>query len=145
MDFTVLYVILAAIGVVGLVVGISWLLKKLNVDVGKMLIILDPLETILKFVKVVLIDMGIDEDELDVYSGTILDTLEYLKTLDPDIGKETRIAEGKAYCEGLLIKFGVNLTPARVEIINQVIPALWNLYYAIQETQTEVEYNESAK
>jgi hypothetical protein len=131
MDFTILWIILSCIGVVGLIVGLTWLFKRLNVDITKLLIILDPLETIFEFIKKVLVDMGIEESELSVYSDVILDTFEYLKTLDENIGVETKIAEGIAYAEGLLVKLGVNVT-------NQIIPILWSLYYAIEKTQTEI-------
>jgi hypothetical protein len=142
MDYTILWIILSCIGVVGLIVGLTWLFKRLNVDITKLLIILDPLETIFEFIKKVLVDMGIEESELSVYSDTVLDTLEYLKTLDPEIGIESKMAESTAYCEGLLVKFGIDVTPVRSEIIKQIIPILWNLYDAIQKTQTEIEFED---
>lgn len=139
MNFTILYVILACIGTVGLIISIAYITKKFNVDTDKLIAILDPLETVFKFIRLVLIDMGIQEDELEIYSSTIFDTLEYLKTLDPTISKESRIEEAIAYCEGLLIKFGIELNETRTQIIRQLIPTLWNLSDAIKETQVEIE------
>jgi len=139
MDFTILYVILACVGVVGLIILITWLLKKINVDVDDVVIILDPTETIIKFAKVVLIDMGISEKEVTFYTDVCIDTLEYLKVIPEDVGKETRISEGIEYARETLEAFDIELTPSRIQIIETLIPALWNLYYAVKATQTKVE------
>lgn len=139
MDFTILYVILACVGVVGLIILITWLLKKINVDVDDVVIILDPTETIIQFAKVVLIDMGISEKEVTFYTDVCIDTLEYLKVIPEDVGKETRISEGIEYARETLEAFDIELTPSRIQIIEILIPALWNLYYAVKATQTKVE------
>jgi len=139
MDFTILYVILACVGVVGLIILITWLLKKINVDVDDIVIILDPTETIIQFAKVVLIDMGISEKEVTFYTDVCIDTLEYLKVIPEDVGKETRISEGIEYARETLEAFDIELTPSRIQIIETLIPALWNLYYAVKATQTKVE------
>lgn len=140
MNYSILYIILVCIGVVGLIIFITWLLKKLKIDPEKIAVILDPMETIIKFTKIVLIDMGIPEKDVIFYTDICIDTLEYLKTLPENVGKETRISEGIVYAKEVLEAFDIELTPVRIELIETIIPALWNLYYAIEATQTKVEF-----
>lgn len=122
-----------SVGIVIVPICIGFLLKKFNIDIKLLFTGIDITKSIISFVKVMAIDMGVDKDKVDDFSEVILDTLEYMKNISDDVRKDVKIAEGVRYAKELAYSFGLELNDNKNTIINTIVTASYNLYDVLKK------------
>lgn len=128
MNYEMFYIIAICIATVFVGALLSYVLKKCNIDSSDVAKNVDIANKILEFAKPTLTSMKFgDEKEIEAVSQVISQSLDYIKTITEDLGKEDKIKKATEYsvqlCSGLDIKLDKN----RILIINSVIKLSYNL------------------
>lgn len=135
MDYTILYWILAGIGLVGLTVLGTWILKKLNINTEDLLNGIDVGRSIIAFANKLLKTMNIDETKFDVdfYSDLIFDALDYVRSFGDEVTKEEKIASALDYINDVAESFDAHLDDNDIDILETVVILCFNMVESIQK------------
>jgi len=137
MDYTILYWILAGIGLVGLTVLGTWILKKRNINTEDLLNGIDVGRSIIAFASKLLKTMNIDETKFDVdfFSDLIFDALNYVESFGDEISKEQKTAEIIDYINDIAESFDEHLNDNDIEILETVVILCLNMVESIQKNK----------
>lgn len=135
MDYTILYWILAGIGLVGLTVLGTWILKKFNINTEDLLNGIDVGRSIIAFANKLLKTMNIDETKFDVdfYSDLIFDALDYVRSFGDEVTKEEKIASALDYINDVAESFDAHLDDNDIDILETVVILCFNMVESIQK------------
>lgn len=135
MNTIIIIAIPLSIAVFSILLGI--LFTRINIDKNKLTEGLDITKSIVSFIKLTLKDAGIDNDEIDIYSKIILETIEYVKVIPKDFNKEYKIQYAINYSIELCNSFELEINDDRKIIIETTIRSVYNLYEVLKPPTTE--------
>lgn len=131
----ILYIFLYVLGIAGVAIGITYLIKKFNLKKEDVVDGIDIGMAIVTFAKNVAVDMGTSKEDAEKYGKLAFDTLEFMKAI-VEGNKEKQIQEGIVYAFEHAEFFGIELNEEREYIISTLIKLVLNIYYAIENCPT---------
>ncbi len=131
----ILYIFLYVLGIAGVAIGVTYLIKKFNLKKEDVVDGIDIGMAIVTFAKNVAVDMGTSKEDAEKYGKLAFDTLEFMKAIVED-NKEKQIQEGIVYAFEHAEFFGIELNEEREYIISTLIKLVFNVYYAIENCHT---------
>ena len=131
----ILYIFLYVLGIAGVAIGVTYLIKKFNLKKEDVVDGIDIGMAIVTFAKNVAVDMGTSKEDAEKYGKLAFDTLEFMKAIVED-NKEKQIQEGIVYAFEHAEFFGIELNEEREYIISTLIKLVFNIYYAIENCST---------
>lgn len=130
----ILYIFLYVLGIAGVAIGVTYLIKKFNLKKEDVVDGIDIGMAIVTFAKNVAVDMGTSKEDAEKYGKLAFDTLEFMKAIVED-NKEKQIQEGIVYAFEHAEFFGIELNEEREYIISTLIKLAFNVYYAIEKNK----------
>lgn len=127
-----IYVILISLGVVGLALGVSYLIKRYKIDTKDYLDGIDVTQMIITLIRSIARDMGVEEELIVKVSHIINSTLEYMRNLPEEFTKDERIIKGFDLAIDLCESFEIELNDDREYILFTLITVGFNLYETLQ-------------
>lgn len=133
MDYSILYVILISVAVIGLAILFYYLKRKHNIKNEDIFNGLDKTEMLVNFGIAIAKDMEFgDANTIENLKEILLETLEYIKIIidnenDSDVIINEAILKAKEMC----LVFDIELNDEREHIIKAIITATFNLYNTI--------------
>lgn len=127
----ILYIFLYVLGIAGVAIGVTYLIKKFNLKKEDVVDGIDIGMAIVTFAKNVAIDMGTSKEDAEKYGKLAFDTLEFMKAI-VEGNKEKQIQEGIVYAFEHAEFFGIELNEEREYIISTIVKLVFNVYYAIE-------------
>lgn len=131
----ILYIFLYVLGIAGVAIGVTYLIKKFNLKKEDVVDGIDIGMAIVTFAKNVAVDMGTSKEDAEKYGKLAFDTLEFMKAI-VEGNKEKQIQEGIVYAFEHAEFFGIELNEEREYIISTLIKLVFNIYYAIENCPT---------
>jgi hypothetical protein len=130
----ILYIFLYVLGIAGVAIGVTYLIKKFNLKKEDVVDGIDIGMAIVTFAKNVAVDMGTSKEDAEKYGKLAFDTLEFMKAI-VEGNKEKQIQEGIVYAFEHAEFFGIELNEEREYIISTLIKLAFNVYYAIEKNK----------
>jgi hypothetical protein len=133
MDYSILYVILISVAVIGLAILFYYLKRKHNIKNEDIFRRLDKTEMLISFGIAIAKDMDFgNTNTIENLKEVLLETLEYIKIIidnenDSDVIINEAILKAKEMC----LVFDIELNDEREYIIKAIITATFNLYNTI--------------